>query len=424
MGGIDYSEVTNCYTSSSVFVEDSGRTLGGLVGQCMSGFITNCYSTGRVTGHWELGGLIGNLIIGSKITNCYAVGRVSSITNSANSGGLVGSIGREYIWVNGCFWDVETSGLSRSAAGIGLPTVQMQDIETFQNAGWDFAGYNIDGTSDIWRMPEGGGYPELTIFSGIHQPPKIVGSGTPDNPYQIATVEDLGALYQYDRSSCYILMNDIDLAGITWAAAPISDFSGRFDGNGKRIKNLTIRSGTSLFSNIQSGARIQNLGLENVSITAEVGSTIGGLVGFNSGSVIGCYVTGNISVEEGCFDVGGLVGFNHGDITYCYASCNISVGNHSKWIGGLVGNNYYKITQCFASGSILSGTDSIKLGGLVGKNAQSDYFIYDCFWDVETSGLSESDGGTGLTTAQMQDPNIFMDAGWDFINESDGPSDI
>jgi hypothetical protein len=60
----------------------------------------------------------------------------------------------------------------------------------------------------------------------------------------------------------------------------------------------------------------------------------------------------------------------------------------------------------------------------VGNNAQSDYYIYNCFWDVETSGLSESDGGTGLTTAQMQDPNIFADAGWDFIHESDGPSDI
>ena len=432
MGSIEYSKVTNCYASGGITIEDSGRDLGGLVGSCNSGLITDCYATGSISGNWALGGLVGNLLIGSKITNCYAVGRVSSITNSANSGGLVGSIGREYIWINDCFWDVETSGLSRSAAGTGLTTAQMQDVGTYQNAGWDYAGYRTDGTSDIWRMPEGGGYPELTIFSEGYQPHILAGTGTPEDPYQIATAEDLGALCQYDRSRNYKLMNDIDLAGIKWATAPIPDFDGSFDGNGHKIKNLTIQGGTKdshlgLFGNIQSGAWIQNLGLENVLITAGNESfDIGGLAGSNSGNIICCYATGNISVEEESSDIGGLVGFTNttGDITYCYTTCNISHGYNTERIGGLVGNNYGKITQCFSSGLMVSEGDSIELGGLVGSSAYPDYFINSCFWDVEKSGLSESDGGTGLTTAQIQDPNILMDAGWDFVHESDGPSDI
>jgi hypothetical protein len=424
IGGIWYGDAASCYAAGSVTCEDSGSDLGGLVGKCLAGIISDCYATGNVSGSWFLGGLVGDLQIGSDVINCYAIGHVSSSINSNRIGGLVGNIDRDYVWVSDCFWDIETSGLSVSAAGTGFTTDQMHDISTYQNAGWDFADHRIDGISDIWRMPESGGYPELTIFSEEYQPHVLIGNGTPEDPYQIATVEDLGALYQYDRSRCYILMNDIDLSCITWAAAPIPDFDGRFDGNGNRIKNLTIQVGTSLFGSIQSNAWIQNLGLENVSITAVDGATIGGLVGFNSGSIIGCYVTGNISVTEGCVDIGGLVGFNHGDITYCYASCSISVGHNSERIGGLVGNNYYKITQCFASGSIVSKGDSTELGGLVGNNAQPDYLINSCFWDVETSGLSESDGGTGLTKDQMQDPNIFMDAGWDFINESDGPSDI
>jgi len=37
------------------------------------------------------------------------------------------------------------------------------------------------------------------------------------------------------------------------------------------------------------------------------------------------------------------------------------------------------------------------------------------FWDIETSGQSSSDGGTGLPTEQMQTESIFTDASWDFI---------
>jgi rhodanese-related sulfurtransferase len=431
MGRIEYGKVIKCYAAGSVTIEDSGRTLGGLVGSCLTGIITDCYATGSVSGNWELGGLVGSLLIGSKITNCYAVGRVSSSTNSANSGGLIGTIGREYIWVNGCLWDIETSSLSRSAAGIGLATAKMQDVGTYQNAGWDFTGYSTDGTSDIWWMPKCGGYPELTIFSEVYQTHTLAGSGTPEDPYQIATAEDLGALCQYDRSRYYKLINDIDLAGITWATAPIPDFYGSFEGNGHRIKNLSIKGSTTdfclgLFGDILSNGWIQNLGLENVSITAGDGSfRIGGLAGSNSGKIINCYVTGNISMPEESSDIGGLVGFNHGDITYCYTICNISNGYNSKRVGGLVGNNYYRITQCFASGLMVSEGDSTELGGLVGFSAQPDYLINSCFWDIETSRLSQSDGGIGLTTAQMQDLNIFMDAGWDFVDETaNGTEDI
>ncbi len=431
MGSIEYGKVTNCYAAGSVTIEDSGRTLGGLVGTCLTGIITGCYATGSVSGSWELGGLVGSLLIGSKITNCYAVGRVSSSTNSANSGGLVGTIDREYIWVNGCFWDVETSSLSRSAAGIGLATAQMQDIETYQNAGWDFAGYRTDGISDIWRMSEGGGCPELTTFSEGYQPHILAGAGTPEDPYQIATAEDLGVIFRYDLSSCYKLIDDIDLSGITWATALIPRFDGIFDGNGHRITNLTIHSSTTdfgigLFGSIQVNGWVKNLGLENVSITAGDDSfRIGGLGGSNWGYITCCYVSGSISVAGESWDVGGLVGFNHGDIIYCYTTCSIFHGHNTKLIGGLVGSNYGKITQCFASGSMVSEGDSTELGGLVGSNAQPDYFINSCFWDVETSGLSESDGGIGLTTAEMQTVSTFLEAGWDFVDETaNGQEDI
>jgi len=43
--------------------------------------------------------------------------------------------------------------------------------------------------------------------------------------------------------------------------------------------------------------------------------------------------------------------------------------------------------------------------------------ITSSFWDMETSGMTYCYGGSGLSTAQMQDINIFINAGWDFVGE-------
>ena len=268
-----------------------------------------------------------------------------------------------------------------------------------------------------------------------------------------------------------------------WGRFAGTPFTGVFDGNGHAILNLVINGEDylGLFGQLESGAEVRDVGVVNVKMigsgrtvgglvghnydgtiarcystgaisgtscvgglvgvngsvltpgasvtesysdgTVDGGACVGGLVGSNWGSITTSYSTGIISATGG--SIGGLVGCNsYGDITCCYASCSISVGHNSHRIGGLVGHNYGEITQCFASGSIVSEGDSTKLGGLVGNDAQAYYPVESCFWDVETSGLFESDGGTGLTSAQMQDPNILADAGWDFIRESDGPSDI
>ena len=47
------------------------------------------------------------------------------------------------------------------------------------------------------------------------------------------------------------------------------------------------------------------------------------------------------------------------------------------------------------------------------------------FWDIETSGQTTSDGGTGKTTAEMQTSSTFLEAGWDFVDETEnGTEDI
>ena len=90
------------------------------------------------------------------------------------------------------------------------------------------------------------------------------------------------------------------------------------------------------------------------------------------------------------------------------------------------------ISNCYANGDV-SG-DGNTVGGLVGCNV---FFasVSNSFWDTDTQthGVTESIGnndGTatnvaGLPTAQMQTKSTFINAGWDFIGETDnGPQDI
>jgi len=47
------------------------------------------------------------------------------------------------------------------------------------------------------------------------------------------------------------------------------------------------------------------------------------------------------------------------------------------------------------------------------------------FRDIETSGQMWSDGGTGKTTAETQTASTFLEAGWDFVGETEnGTEDI
>ena len=58
----------------------------------------------------------------------------------------------------------------------------------------------------------------------------------------------------------------------------------------------------------------------------------------------------------------------------------------------------------------MSGIEIV--GGLVGWN---DWTVTDSFWDIETSGQATSTGGTGKTTAQLQDIATFLGATWDIV---------
>jgi hypothetical protein len=294
------------------------------------------------------------------------------------------------------------------------------------------------------------------------------GSGTSEDPYQIATAADLIALGDSpeDYGKHFILTDDIDLdpnlpVRKVFDKAVIAPgwetpFNGVFDGNAHTISNLTIKGmdHLGLFGILGFEAEVRDLGVVNVNITGS-GNGIGGLVGASESSVVNCYSTGSVngsefvgglvgsnldghvktcfanSIVTGTMCVGGLAGYNacggfgcwpDSGITNCYVTGTVA---GSESVGGLVGVNGCRsdfspctglVTNCHSASGV-SGI--INTGGLVGSNTDPwgrEGVVTACFWDTQTSGQATSAGGTGKTTAEMQMASTFLDAGWDFVN--------
>ena len=148
------------------------------------------------------------------------------------------------------------------------------------------------------------------------------------------------------------------------------------------------------------------------------GDNFGGLAGVNSGVIAASYATGSVS-GRGFADVGGLVGDNRytGLITAAYAEGSVS-GSADRY-GGLIGSNQGVVTVCFSTGEVpRSG------GGLIDSNGNHGT-VANCYWDTETSEQSDSAGGDGKTTAELQSPTGYTGAyaGWNVDLDGDGSSD-
>ncbi|UCG47669.1 MAG: hypothetical protein JSU94_19565 [Phycisphaerales bacterium] len=144
----------------------------------------------------------------------------------------------------------------------------------------------------------------------------------------------------------------------------------------------------------------------------------GGLVGRNEGVISDCYsvgdVTGCTTTNWGAMSngIGGLVGMNFGDIGDCYASGDVyALGEAVGNVGGLAGRNDGMVTHCYSRGEVYAaGQMRNYIGGLVGGGVGA---VTDSFWDIETSGQTESAGGRGRKTAEMMKRATFGWS-WDF----------
>ena len=184
-------------------------------------------------------------------------------------------------------------------------------------------------------------------------------------------------------------------------------FKGTFDGNGYTItiKDSYINSSyyyRGLFSNIGSGGIVKNLNVIGyLANNMKNSSYIGGIAGRNvGGTITNCSANVNINAS-GVLDgsprsctVGGIVGYNTGTISYCFSNGNITGPSYNSGTGGIVGNNgdsEARIENCVYTGEISKyyGSTDTKYGMVCGYASNVSYYQYitNCYY-ISRNGLT------------------------------------
>jgi filamentous hemagglutinin family protein len=288
------------------------------------------------------------------------------------------------------------------------------------------------GTVSIFYNPSGAQTTKYQNPTNYLCPPCPGGGGVfVQRPSQLTaymlvnTASDLDAV-RTNQSGTYALGTTITF-NPNQTFTPIPNFTGLFDGQGQAIANLTIASTSQnigLFGTIASAGEVRNLNLTNVSVNSSANSQlVGTLAGTNAGTISNVSATGTVLAGSGS-TAGGLVGQNLGTIAgatvpaltqpciaaQTCASVAVSVGSNGNG-GGLVGLNSGTITNAFATGDVMgaAGTNGLTtLGGLAAVNLGS---ISNSFANVavgnpnvaniQAGGLAGSNSGTILSSSAL-----------------------
>lgn len=195
------------------------------------------------------------------------------------------------------------------------------------------------------------------------------------------------------------LVSKSDLTEWKPIGARWSSYTGTFDGQGYTISGLYFNNPTSsyvgLFGSIGANGKISNVGvLDSYFQFSELG---GGVCGVNYGTVRDCKNTGSV---RGLAAIGGVCGLNEkgGIIENSFNEGTVSgTGDNVQQVGGVCGYNNGTIKSCYNTASV-SGQNSV--GGVCGLNSRG--IITNCFNEGTVSGQTFVGGvcgnGCGVTT--------------------------
>ena len=363
-------------------VSDSDRRAcyasgGGLVGE-NSGMIAGSFSTSVVSGFTDqFGGLAG--VNSGSISDSYAAGSVTGKDCpgecTADVGGLVG--------VNEIGGEITNSYATGVVSGVGDNFGGLAGV----NSGVVAASYATGSVN-------GKSFAIFGNLGGLVGTNEIEGNIT--NSYATGGVTGQG-----DNFGGLVGVN----SGVIAASYATGSVSGSgFADIGGLVGENEIK-GKIITSHATGGVSGQ-------------GDNFGGLAGVNAGVIAASYAAGAVS-GSGFADVGGLVGDNQytGVISAVYAVGAVS--GRADRHGGLIGLNRGVVTVCYSTGGVPRGG-----GGLIEKNGDRGA-VTNCYWDTDTSGQTESAGGDGKTTAELQSPTGYAGpyASWNVDLDGDGSSD-
>ena len=345
-------------------------------------------------------------------------------------------------------------GCSIAGGAVLLSNISVSDttgggnLSTDEN---DEVTQNAPDNTDLWT--DSGNY--ATSFAG--------GSGQEDDPYQIATAEELaylaylinGSSSSSWRSLYYEQTANIDLSAHYWDAIGYSSsryFAGHYDGGGYTINGLFTQAGSSstysyqgLFGYVSGTSSLTSV-IENVSIGEDSliqgYQYVGGIVGYCSSytDLKNCLNYGDIKNTDG--RTGGISGYNggYGSISNCInygeiASNGNYVGgisgiwttfegyivsnciNYGKvsgggYVGGICGETrVFEISNCVNNGSVISS--GMYIGGVFGRllTDLSDY-LTATYNKIVNTGKVQGDGYVGGISG-MVTMSIYSEANFE-----------
>lgn len=414
--GANYGRIENCYNEATI--TGTAGFIGGLCG-INYGKIQLSFNIGTITGLSYVGGITGDNNL--KVHDVYSLGLVSG-TNGNSIGMIIGnnnnSIGAEVINAYSITGLYDAIGSGKTIVDDNtVSNVKLLSREelAIQNTYIDFkssddAKFLIDDTQNNYVFPKLYIRKDNTnqVFIEVLQKEEDTtnyasGNGTCYNPYVIETEVHLNNV-RNNLTSWFVLNNNISLLNdFTPIGTEKNRFKGVFEGNAKRLMNVTVNpvpneTATGIFG-FNAGTIV---GLSaDVSVSAEGIEYVGGLVGFNTGTIAQCYT---ISTEPNAIiegkSAGGIAGYNSGKISNVYSTSNV----HGQISGGIVGTNqtseesrFDPVVQYAYSLGTVTGTTCGQIAGMA-----SVATLKNVVWDSKSSVKKVA--GIGISN-DPEDPN-------------------
>lgn len=271
------------------------------------------------------------------------------------------------------------------------------------------------------------------------------GDGTQGAPYQISSAGELANLAKMVsggetyESTYFELTADIDLGGKEWTPIGTKDsqFAGKFSGNGKTIRNLTVGGGDNRGLFAYSSGEIKDVYLEKIDITTTLSA--GGVCAFNSGTIEGCGVLSGtiICSNPNGGQLGGICTENSGTVSRCFSNAALNGANSagivfvnqangvvqdcyntgtiegSSSASGINTNNFGKIKTCLNLGAVIAEDkisedgSEIRGYGICSLNTNSSASVENCYNDSDVcprelvGGFKNKVTASGKTTAEL-----------------------
>ena len=456
IGGIDEvdNEVSALHNEGKITAAKS-YNVGGVIGSIIAvrdKEITNLSAVCSITGKQYVGGIVGKAS-GEKTTAMRYLASLAEVKGENYVSGIAnanGAVAMTIGYFTGTITEIKGSGTATFVCdpiavfsdgsfvatdkiyyngddGNGYTkttatvknTIQLTDGKTFEETGMEERQPTI--TYGTFPFPKSN-RADLTREERLNA---VYFDGTENDGnvtvYLIASEKAMRNLSFFTRTGTgeyatqrYKLASDITM---TREFAPIKDFGGIFDGNGKTITALTITDDgefVGLFDVLKQNATVKTLMLTSGTITAtDVGATVGAVCGKAENGATVLSVAADITVQGEAKTIGGLVGsgVENNVKNSFFAGKIVSEGNATA--GGVTGESVKtNVTDCFFLGKIANCSLS---GGIVGN--ATDTIIDACYASGRIEG--EKTGGIAgkINGGSIQRALVIADIVYDDIKD-------